>query len=60
MRRRVGGRRHLVRVVGVKPGGDALLLGEAGELLVVEALRRAPVLAAVPVELLWEVTRILL
>jgi len=32
----------LVRVVGVEPGRDALLLGEAGEPVIVGALRRAP------------------
>ena len=56
--RRVGGRRHLVRVVGVEPGGDPLFLGEPGQLVVlvvVEVLRRAPVLAAVPVESLGEI-----
>jgi len=55
LRRGVGGRRHLVRVVGIEPGGDPLFLGELGELVVIEALRRAPVLAAVPVEPLGEV-----
>src|SRR5438477_9267155 len=56
--RGVRGRRHLVRVEGVEPGGDPLFLGEPGELLVlfvVDVLRRAPVLAAVPVEPLGEV-----
>src|SRR5207244_3158379 len=50
LRRRVGGRRHLVRVVGVEPGRDPLLLGEPGELLVlvvIDVLRRAPVLTAI-------------
>ena len=55
LRRSVRGRRHLVGVVGVEPGGDPLFPGEAGELVVVEALRGASVLAAVPVELLSEV-----
>ena len=38
LRRRISGGRHLVRVVGVEPGGDALFLGEAGEVVVVGAL----------------------
>ena len=41
LRRRVRGRRHFVGVVGVPTGGDPLFLGEAGELVLVEALRRA-------------------
>src|SRR5438034_4727831 len=58
LRRRVGGWRHLVRIIGVEPGGDPLLLGETGELLVlvvIDVLRRTPVLAAVPAEPLGEV-----
>ena len=51
----VRGRRHLVGVVGIEPGGDPLFLGEAGELVVVKALRRTCVLVTVPVESLSEV-----
>jgi len=50
--RLVGGRRHLVRVVGVDARLDPLLLGEPGQLVIVQALRRAAVLAPVAVELL--------
>jgi len=52
LRRRVGGRRHLVRVVGVDPGLDPLLLGQAGKPVVIETVRGAAVLTAVAVELL--------
>src|SRR5579859_3939399 len=43
-RRRVGGRRHLVRVVIVDPGCDPFLLGQAGQLVVVEMPGTAAVL----------------
>src|SRR5215468_3887207 len=50
LRWRVRGRRHLVRVVVVNARRDALLLGEAGQLVFVEAVYLAAVLPAVPVE----------
>src|SRR5262245_27194546 len=52
----VGRGGHLVRVVVVDPGIDPLLLGQPGELVVVEALQLAGMLTAVAVELLrWPV-----
>ena len=53
-RRGVRGRRHLVRVIGVDTGRDSLLLGEAGQLIIVEAVDLAAVLPAVPAEPLGE------
>src|SRR5215469_15598410 len=50
--RRIGRRRHLVRVVVVEPGLDPLLLGQPRELVVVEVLQLAGVLAAVAAEVL--------
>ena len=52
LRRRVGSGGHLVRVVVVDPGLHPLLLGQAGELVVIEVLWAAAVLTAIAVELL--------
>jgi hypothetical protein len=52
LRRSVGRRRHLVRVVGLDPGRDPLLLGEAREPVVIDVLRKAAVLMTVAAELL--------
>src|SRR5215831_21332138 len=60
LRRLVGRRGHLVRVEIVEPGLDPLLLGQAGQLVVVEALQLAGMLAAVAVELLRRLVWILL
>jgi hypothetical protein len=60
LRRGVGGRRHLIGVVGVQARRDPLFLGQAGEPVVVDALGRAAVLATVPVEPLGKLARILL
>ena len=59
LRRRVRGRRHLVGVIGIQAGGDALFLGQPGELVIVGVLGRAPVLPAIPVESLGKLIRIL-
>ena len=53
-RRGIGGGRHLVRVIRVEAGRDALLLGEPGELVVVQAVYLPAVYPAVPVKLLGE------
>jgi hypothetical protein len=49
-RRRVRGGRYLVRVVVVDTGRDAFLLGEPGQLVLVEAVDLAAMFAAVVVE----------
>src|SRR5215475_13220848 len=59
-RRLVGRRRNLVGVVVVEPGLDPLLLGQAGQLVVVEALQLAGMLTAVAVELLRRLVWVLL
>jgi hypothetical protein len=59
-RRRVGRRRHLVRVVIVDPGRNPLLLGQAGKPVVIDVLRDAAMLMAVPAELLGWLVRALL
>src|ERR1700722_8847875 len=51
LRRRVRCGRHLIGIEVVKARLDALLLGELGEPVVVQALRGAAMLVAVPVEL---------
>ena len=53
----VGRGRDVGRVVGVKPGVDALLLRLVGPLVVDEALRRAALLAPVPVKFLLGIGR---
>src|SRR5215475_15123662 len=60
LRRLVGRRGHLIGVVVVEPGLDPLLLGQAGQLVVVEALQLAGMLAAVAVELLRRLVWVLL
>src|SRR5690349_17126005 len=60
LRRRVGRRWHLVRVVVVEPGLDPLLLGQPGELVIVEAPGNAAVLTPVAVKLLGRLLRVLL
>jgi hypothetical protein len=54
LRRRVGGRRHLVRVIVVHAGRDALLFGQAGQLVLVETVYLAAVLLPVPMKPLVE------
>src|SRR5437764_1444366 len=51
-RRGVGSRRHLARIVVVDSGFHPFLLGQPGQPVVIEAVRGAAVLAAVPPELL--------
>src|SRR5690242_1734921 len=60
LRRRIGRRGHLVRVVVVEPGLHPLLLGQPGELVIVEAPGNAAVLTAVAVKLLGLRLRVLL
>jgi hypothetical protein len=57
--RRVRGGRNLVRIVGIEPGRDALLLGEAGKFVIVEAVDLAAVLPAVAVESFGELIGVL-
>src|SRR6266536_1821831 len=52
LRRHVSRRGHLVRVVVVDPGRYPLLLGKAGEPVVIDVLRTAAVLMTVAPELL--------
>jgi len=56
----VGRRGHLVRVVVVEPGLDPLLLGQAGQLVVIEPLQLAGMVTAVAVELLRRLVWVLL
>src|SRR6185312_10928387 len=60
LRRRIGRRRHLVRVVVVEPGLDPLLLGQPGKLVIIEAPGNAAVLTAVAVKLLGRLLWVLL
>src|SRR5512132_109755 len=56
---RVSRRRYVVGVVVVEPSSDTLLLGEVGELVVVEMLGSAAVLAAVSPELCRRLVRVM-